>query len=154
VLRDVHASDDVFQQVVLTALEGADRFRDPDHVIAWALRVARYRALDQARESNLRTIDPDALESLEEHWAALPADGPAVQVEALRRCVGRLPDHAREVIRLRYESGLSCGALADRLGRSVEAVYQTLSRLHRRLRECVEERMTREFDDARREYVP
>lgn len=59
------------------------------------------------------------------------------------------------MIRLRYESGLSCGTLADRLGRSVEAVYQTLSRLHRRLRECVEERMAREYDDvARREYVP
>lgn len=95
VLRDVHASDDVFQQVVLTALEGADRFRDPDHVIAWALRVARFRAIDQARQWDLRPIDPDALDALEEHWAALPAGGPTARVEALRRCVGRLPDHAR-----------------------------------------------------------
>jgi RNA polymerase sigma-70 factor (ECF subfamily) len=155
VLRDVHASDDVFQQLVLTALEAPDRFHDPDHAVAWAVRVAHYRAIDQARHADLKTISPDALEALEEHWAALPADGPADRVEALRGCVGRLPDHARELIRLRYEVGLSCGALATRLGRSVEAVYQTLSRLHRRLRACVEEQTAREFDDSpRREYVP
>jgi RNA polymerase sigma-70 factor (ECF subfamily) len=145
----------VFQQIVLTALEAPDRFHDPDHAVAWAVRVAHYRALDHARRANLTTLDPDALEALEEHWAALPADDPADRVEALRRCVGRLPEHAREVLRLRYEQGLCCTALAGRLGRSVEAVYQTLSRLHRRLRACVEKQAARELDDApKRETVP
>ena len=43
VVRDVHAADDIFQQVVLSALEATARFRDTDHVLAWAFRAARHR---------------------------------------------------------------------------------------------------------------
>ena len=42
VTRDVHAADDIFQQVVLTALETRAQFRDLAHVLAWALRAARH----------------------------------------------------------------------------------------------------------------
>ena len=42
ILRDVHAGDDVFQQVVLQALEGREQFREPEHLLAWSLRAARH----------------------------------------------------------------------------------------------------------------
>ena len=38
VIRDVHAADDIFQQVVLAALEARSHFRDTDHVLAWSFR--------------------------------------------------------------------------------------------------------------------
>ena len=37
VVRDVHAADDIFQQVVLAALEARAQFRELDHVRAWRL---------------------------------------------------------------------------------------------------------------------
>ena len=43
VVRDVHAADDIFQQVVLSALEVASRFHDTDHVLAWSFRAAAPR---------------------------------------------------------------------------------------------------------------
>src|SRR5262249_54002620 len=46
VIRDVHAADDIFQQVVLAALEARSHFRNTDHVLAWSFRTARCRALD------------------------------------------------------------------------------------------------------------
>lgn len=141
VLRDAHAADDVFQQVVLAALRPAEPFRDPDHLLAWALRAARHRAIDAARRRRVLVLDDAALDVLEAHWAGLAEGDAPARVEALRDCLGKLPPGAREVLRLRYEQGLGCPAVAGRLGRSVDAVYQTLSRLHRRLRECIEARL-------------
>lgn len=143
VVRDVHAADDVFQQVVLAALEQADAFREPGHVVAWALRAARHRAIDLARRRHVRTLDADALDAMEAHWASLPDGQVSARVEALERCLAKLPARAREVLRLRYGCDLDCGAVARRLRRSVDAVYQALSRLHRRLRGCVEGELRR-----------
>ncbi|MBA4064675.1 MAG: hypothetical protein C0501_13365 [Isosphaera sp.] len=143
VLRDVHAADDVFQQLVLAALEHPGHFRDADHLLAWSLRAARHRAVDAARRRRVRTLDDEALDALEAHWSGTPAADPPARVEALQWCLAKVPAAGREVLRLRYEGGLSCGEVADRLRRSVDAVYQTLSRLHRRLRECVEQHLKR-----------
>lgn len=143
VLRDVHASDDVFQQVVLAALQAPHPFRDGDHLTAWAIRTARHRAVDHLRKQRICTLDEAALDALEAHWLAVPAHEPPARVEALEGCLEKLPQQAREVLRLRYEAGLSCGEVATRLHRTTDAVYQTLSRLHRRLRECVETQLER-----------
>jgi DNA-directed RNA polymerase specialized sigma24 family protein len=42
---------------------------------------------------------------------------------------------------MRYGEGLSAAVIAGRLDRSADAVYQSLSRIHRCLRECVERRL-------------
>lgn len=141
ILRDAHDADDVFQQVVLAALRATELFREPEHLLAWALRATRHRAIDAARRRRVHILDEGALDALESHWASLSEDDAPDRVEALRRCLAGLPDAAREVLRLRYEQGLGCPDIAARLRRTVDAVYQTLSRLHKRLRECIESRL-------------
>jgi RNA polymerase sigma-70 factor (ECF subfamily) len=141
ILRDAHAADDVFQQVVLQALEGREHFREPEHLLAWALRVARHRAIDALPKRPTRCLDGSVLELLEQQWAEAPADDVPARVEALHRCLEKLPASARQLLRLRYEDGLRCTSVAERLGRTVDAVYQSLSRVHRQLRQCVEARL-------------
>jgi RNA polymerase sigma-70 factor (ECF subfamily) len=150
VLGDAHAADDVFQQVTVDALESGSPFQDAGHLTAWALRVARYRAVDAVRKRAALPLDDAALEALAAHWADRPAADAPARVEALQWCVARLPADAREVLHLRYEAGLSCGEVAARLRRTVGAVYQTLSRLHRRLRDCIEARAAGPLESAPR----
>jgi DNA-directed RNA polymerase specialized sigma24 family protein len=45
------------------------------------------------------------------------------------------------VLRLRYADGMTAAAIAGKLHRSADAVYQTLSRVHRALRNCVEQEL-------------
>jgi RNA polymerase sigma factor (sigma-70 family) len=138
VTRDVHAADDIFQQVVLAALESRAQFRGPDHVLAWALRAARHRAVDFARGRRLRSLPDDVLDLLEARWADPAGAAASDRGEALHRCLGRLTNSARELLQMRYAEGLTAVAVAERVRRTVDAVYQTLSRIHRSLRECVE----------------
>ena len=59
------------------------------------------------------------------------------QRRRLDDCIGNLqPDH-REVLRLRYQQGLSIDDLASEVGRTVAALYRLLSRLRSSLHACV-----------------
>jgi RNA polymerase sigma factor (sigma-70 family) len=138
VTRDVHAADDIFQQVVLAALESRAQFRGHNHVLAWALRAARHRAVDFARSRRLRSLPDDVLDLLEARWADPASAATSYRGEALHKCIGRLTTFAQELLQMRYAEGLTVTALAERLRRTVDAIYQTLSRTHRALRVCVE----------------
>jgi RNA polymerase sigma-70 factor (ECF subfamily) len=142
VVRDVHAADDIFQQVVLAALESAPRFRDTDHVLAWSFRAARHRAVDLARGRRLRSLPDEILDLMESRWADPALAANTDRGEALHRCLGRLGPPARALLQLKYADGLSAAAIADRQRRTAGSVYQNLCRIHRALRECVEKELT------------
>ncbi|HEY1186444.1 MAG TPA: sigma-70 family RNA polymerase sigma factor [Gemmata sp.] len=144
VLRDVHTADDIFQQVVLAALEHRVEFRDTGHLLAWALRAARHRAVDVCRSRQIRALPDEVLDLLESPGAD-PAGGSwSDRVEALHRCLAELTPSARGLLQLRYGEGLPAVDIARQLRRTADAVYQSLSRLHRGLRECVERRLVGE----------
>jgi RNA polymerase sigma-70 factor (ECF subfamily) len=141
VVRDVHAADDIFQQVVLAALEARGDFHDAEHVLAWSLRAARHRAIDWARRRQLRPLPDEVLDLLEGS-----SDDPAGadwsdRGEALHQCLDRLAPAARGLLQMKYGEGLTAVAIAARLRRTSDAVYQSLSRIHRLLRECVRQRL-------------
>ena len=142
VARDVHAADDIYQQVVLAALQHADQLQDARHVLAWALRAARHRAIDLAHRRRLVALPDEVLDLMEADWADPDPGAWSDRAEALHRCLGRVADPAREVLRLRYAEGLSAVAIAGKLRRTADAVYQMLSRTHRALRKCVERELS------------
>ena len=53
----------------------------------------------------------------------------------LRAALAALPDDQRQVMLLRLVAGLTPGEVAERLGRSVDAVHALQHRARRRLRE-------------------
>jgi RNA polymerase sigma-70 factor (ECF subfamily) len=137
IARDVHAADDIFQQVVLAALEDKEQFKDSDHLLAWAIRAARHRAIDLSRRRKMVSLPDKVLDLLEAEWTSPMAAGWPERVEALHRCVSRLGSKARELLQLKYADGLTVLTIAKQVRRSPEAIYQALSRIHRALRECV-----------------
>jgi RNA polymerase sigma-70 factor (ECF subfamily) len=138
ILRDAHSADDIFQQVVLSALERDGEFLDEGHILAWAVRAARNRAIDVARQRRLRTLPDFVLDRLEARWSDPAESDPADHVRVLHQCLDKLSGAERGLLQLRYDSGLSVVAMSGRLGRKVDALYQSLSRIHRALRKCVQ----------------
>ncbi|CAN5179639.1 hypothetical protein BH10PLA2_BH10PLA2_23100 [soil metagenome] len=137
VARDVHAADDIFQQVVLAALEDREQFKDSDHLLAWAVRAARHRAIDISRRRKMVSLPVEVLDLLEAEWAGTSTASWSERMESLHRCVSRLGSKARELLQLRYADGLTVLAIAKQAHRTPDAIYQALSRIHRALRECV-----------------
>ena len=140
VVRDVHAADDIFQQVVLAALEVAARFRDTDHVLAWSFRAAASSPRSGPQQAVAVAAGRGARSARIARWVDASLAAETDRGEALHRCMGRLGSPARELLQMKYVEGLSAATIADRQRRTAGAVYQNLCRIHRMLRECVERR--------------
>lgn len=142
VVRDVHLAEDVFQDVMVKALGADTAFTNESHLLSWSRVTARNIALNLMRKRGreVTTLSGDIMETLE---GELQAQGGAVaaRVEALQACVEALPADARALVDARYFEGRSCAEVAATLKMGLDATYQRLSRLHRALRDCVEDKL-------------
>lgn len=139
VVRDTHGAEDIFQNVTLKAMAGRATFETEAALLSWAFITARREAIDWIRRCRRETVglDDGLLDLLDREWrVASPAQ--SARLDALAECLQSTSGEARELLRLRYDEGHSCEEVAARVGLGLDAVYQRLSRLHRRLRECVE----------------
>ena len=143
ILADEHAAEDVFQDVLVIAMQKADEIESPEHLLGWLRRAARNQALDIRRSRRLHAsiLDPTVLDLIEDTWSKLDHSDTSALTEALRQCVDQLPPTARKVLELRYVGNLTGQRLADRLGRKLNTAYVAVSRVHRMLHECIQARL-------------
>jgi RNA polymerase sigma-70 factor (ECF subfamily) len=129
IVRDEHEAEDVTQHIFAKLLTTLDRY-EPRAVpfSAWILKVAHNAAIDHVR---LRR--PVPLEEVRPAQAADDSTG-RERFADLRLALAALPDEQRDVIVLRFLVGLSPSEVAERLGRSEDAVHGLQHRGRRRLR--------------------
>jgi RNA polymerase sigma-70 factor, ECF subfamily len=132
---------DILQDTALILWQKYDQFDRSRPFFAWAHEFARYRTLRyrQIHANDAPTLEPEALNALAARFASIDDTPDRLCAEALPECINRLRDDDRELIQLRYSSGIAVKALAEKLNRSANAVSQSLVRVRRLLRKCVEE---------------
>jgi len=143
VVRDAHAAEDIFQNVVLKAMTKGAQFESGGALMSWAFITARREGIDwlRRRKNAPVCLDETILELLEQEWAdeALgQADG---RSQALRDCLEELPAKSRDLLKRRYFDGHACEEVAQQLGAGLNAVYKRLSRLHQALKKCIETKL-------------
>ncbi len=142
---DRSVADDLFQETCLDALRLQSRFEDGTNFGAWVRSIARIRALRHRRaqgKSHL-ALSPDVLEALSATWEEVaPVERQTDRETALSACMEELQPHHREVLVRRYTHRESLQTLAEHLDRSVDAVKMLTSRLRKRLRLCIELKLT------------
>jgi RNA polymerase sigma-70 factor, ECF subfamily len=131
IVRDDFEAEDVTQQIFAKLLTALGRY-EPRVVpfSAWILRVAHNAAID-----HVRTRRPVLLEEV--HPPEAETDDGAGSRERfadLRLALDALPTEQRDVIVLRFLVGLSPREIAERMGRSEDAVHGLQHRGRRRLR--------------------
>jgi len=136
-------AEDIFQDLVVLVMRKHAEIPNADAVPGWTRRAARFLAL-KALEKRARerpTMDETLVDLLEKTWVDDGEPAPDPYVAALVRCRDRLPEHARELLTLRYVHDLSGEQIAAKLGRPLNTIYVTITRLHRTLGECIRARL-------------
>jgi RNA polymerase sigma-70 factor (ECF subfamily) len=132
-------ADDILQEVKLTMWRHFARFEPGTNFCAWARQIALHQILNYRRARQRRPSD--ALEESFIEAVAAEIDRRAGELErrseALEHCLGKLPERHRQVIVWRYFEDCGVEEIARRSQRSVEAVYQLLSRIRGTLSDCV-----------------
>lgn len=143
-LPDPASREDVFQEVALALWQGFDRYDAERSFGAWARGVAMRKVWEGRRRLG-RLPQYFTLEALEALSAAFEdtqeVPGWHEREQALTLCLDELPENGSRLLRMRYHENLGVEEIASTLRLATDAVYQTLSRLRRRLRECVGRRL-------------
>lgn len=141
-VREPQVREDIFQNVALTLWESFERYDPQRSFGAWARGIAAKKILHEHRR-NARfplVFPPEVIQSvLDAYDRTETPDAP--RQAALRVCMERLPQRTREILTLRYDQDLSGESIAVRVGSTVDAVHQTLSRARTSLADCVRRRL-------------
>ena len=137
VVRDVHAAQDVVQDVFVNGYLKLPGLRAPARFGAWLLKAAGREAVHAARRghrSRLRMsplgLNDDTTPPAPEPFATM-SDG---ERDALLDAVRRLPMHERVAVSLRYFEGRAINEIARITGRPVGTITKQLTRAIERLR--------------------
>ena len=147
IVRDPERAADVVQDTFRCLLQ-ARREDIQDHVEAWLRRVCRHRAIDSRRKERsgmaVAILDVDGLE------ASAHAPSTALELAELgvtvRQVLGGLSRQHLDVVRLRFQGGLSYQEIAEAKGLTKSHVGVLL---HEALK-CVRGRLDRVEDSRRR----
>ena len=147
---DVHAADDLLQEVSSVLWEKLDQYDEARPFRAWALGIARLEVLKwrQRLARSREALSGDTLGALAEAAAELAPEIDE-RLAHLRRCVEGLQERTRRVLRLRYWERLPIRQVAERVGKTVGAIEMVLVRARRGLRQCVERRLARAGEGTR-----
>jgi RNA polymerase sigma-70 factor, ECF subfamily len=141
------AVDDLAQDALIVAYERLDAFRRDDDFGAWVRGIARRLVANALRKENRRRqilsdhVTELLLAAASEELHPLAETIAEDRIAALRSCLEKVPDAARQLLQLRYFDELNPGVIAGRLERSANDVRQQLFRLRRGLLECIEHRL-------------
>jgi len=139
VIRRTEDVDEVMQVVSLTAWRRFDSVTDVDGFTKWACVIARFEILKFQRSKARDRFELD--ETLMAKIVDEGAEDLLVRgrrMELLDDCVKRLRESRRSLVLQAYAPGCSMKALAERLGKSQEGLYQLLRRIRLELKRCVD----------------
>jgi len=136
-LRDVHAAEDLAQQVLITTLEAlrAGRLREPEKLTSFVLGTCRMTVLDLRRGAYRKER---LLEKFGGDLVGTPqALMPELDYDRLTRCVQNLKERERSVVMMTFYDEQTGADVANLLGVSEANVRVIRHRAIHQLRGCL-----------------
>ena len=143
VVRDVHAAQDVVQDVFVECYLKLHALRDPARFGGWLLKAASRQAVHVARHGVRARMRMEPLGSSDHDIPAAPEPGGVIlddERKQLLHAVQELPAHERVAVSLRYFQGHGVHEVAQITGRPVGTITKQLTRAIERLRTALRPR--------------
>lgn len=133
--------DDLTQEVFLAAYRNLEAFRRGEDFGAWLRGIARNKLLGYfrgaaRRDKVLERFREEVAQVVQADLEQAASEEGAEAIEALLRCIGRLPERFRRVVRAGLDGGKPVD-LAEALSTTVGAIYNVHYRANQMLRDCV-----------------
>ena len=127
-VKDTDVADDILQETLIKVVKIIDegRYVDMGKFLSWVLRIAHNQVIDHFRsQKSSNTVSEsdsgyNVLGTLKYAEQNVEDKMVAEQIESdVRRLVELLPEEQREVVEMRYYSGMSFQEIADQTGVSI-----------------------------------
>lgn len=130
-------ADDLLQEATAVMWRKFAQLKSDNEFSSWAISIARYEILNYRRKNRNSKIqfNDELLEIL--HKKVQQTDHKNDYLQALQLCLSKLNATDRRVVMLRYEEDVTIKQLGEKIGRSAQGIYKTMSRIHDLLLQCV-----------------
>lgn len=131
-------AEDIMQETASVAWEKFGTFKEGTDFAAWLKKIAFHKVMDhRKRGGHHRVIFSDELVSMLAPRAEKTFEQIDTRMAALEFCVRRLSFPDRQLLKRRYEDGLTIKAIAQEADRPVQGLYKVMIRILNQLRRCV-----------------
>ena len=145
-LLNYNDAEDVFQESCVVLWRKFDEFQPGTNFLAWALRIARYKAMD-FQKSRARRNAPwkqDLQLSLISDLAASNVNADDAGLDTLAECMKKLDEGDLQLVQVCYGDGVPVRQIAAELSRSPQSVHNSLRRIRLALLNCIERVLNQE----------
>ena len=148
-VKDNDAAKDIMQETFIKAVRVIDsgRYTDNGKFLSWILRIAhnqvidRFRAQKQNRTVNEAEAGYDVLGTVRLSDTSIEDDMISAQIGSdVRRLVDQLPEEQRQVVLMRYYSGLSFKEIAEQTDVSINTALGRMRYALINLRRIIKEK--------------
>lgn len=151
--RDYAAAEDVVHEAYLVLMEKWASYDPTYSVYSWVRKMVYFKTLEhlRARDRHVLSGDEELLDlvrsalDMEVNEESVHRFG--LRMKCLDRCVEELGEASQAMLVSYYWNRESCDEIAARLRRSVNAVWLSLSRIRKSLKECVERYLRNPSED-------
>ena len=148
-LNDWQAAEDIVQETLLFVAGNHEKYDGERLLLPWSRGIVRMKCLNKLRSRRKESPVADAEllaqlldEKLTDLWDERAATEMAKRIQALRNCMAELPARACRLLGDFYVDRKPGKDIADREKMDASNLRSHLSRIRKRLRDCVSERLS------------
>lgn len=131
-------AEEIMQETYAVMWKNFDSFQPTTNFTAWGFKIARFQTLrfiEKASRSKV-FISAELMQSIADR-AEKKLEMLSPLKESLRICLRKLDKRDYNLIRMRYEGGVTTKKLAEVVGLSTHVMYHTIAKIHTKLRLCI-----------------
>jgi RNA polymerase sigma-70 factor, ECF subfamily len=138
-------AEDALQETAKFCWENFDQYEPKTEFRAWACRIAHLKALEfHKRRKKFPSNLTDFFFTEIDIESIVMADQLDARMAALNQCMKKLSATDRKLLELRYSLNCTTQTVAKSLGRPLQAVYRSLTRIHNMLYYCITQTLSTE----------
>jgi RNA polymerase sigma-70 factor (ECF subfamily) len=132
-------AEDILQETAALMRERFDQYRTGTDFASWGAIIARYKIMELRRMQSQQhvTFSNETLNLISDYAGKRTQGIHSIQ-EWLGQCLSRLNQQDRTLVEMRYGNNITTRELARRIGRPVQGLYSSMSRIHGFLLECIQ----------------
>lgn len=138
-------ADDILQDTITVMWRKFSEYQPGTDFVAWGVTIAKYRILKfRTKNGNSKIqFSENAVNLLQKDSGELFQMMDS-RLDALKLCVKKLCTSDLELVQMRYEQDVVVQKIAERFGRSVQAIYKKLAKIHCMLAKCIQKTLAAE----------
>ena len=138
-------AEELLQETATVMWEKFDQFQEGTNFGAWAVSIARNKALEFLRKNRkTRMVFEDDFYDLVSKHAKDSSSDVTDRAEALRHCLNKLPGKDKRLLLMRYKKDISIKKISQLTGRSLNGLYQSFTRIIAVVRNCMQRCLARQ----------